>query len=207
MDRMHKWTAVLFSLHTVCLASSNTQFWFGMGYDLATQALSLDTKLVPVELSMYTPPLSRVPLSIDESGLFLTFEAEQAFTPDVSGSLKFVLSNPDKGLIHPYLSHHCTTLVEAYGKYHYNQFTYLMGYSFQHDHIQASTPQGSFHYDATRVISSLSAGAETHIQDNLRLTFNTLATIPFVENSASTPVAFNAKYNVRVGLAYHLQTL
>lgn len=208
MDIMHKWTKVLLLLiHGTCLALSDTNFWIAAGYDLSSQAFSIDSKAIPPDLGMYLPPINRIPVSLDESGFFMSLEMEKPVAYNASGSLKIVLFNPEKSVIKPLLVHNTGTFVEAYGKYHHNQFTYLLGYSLQHDSIKTANLSGTYSDETSRIISSVAAGAEINLNLQTRLSFTTLTTIPFFDDSNPSLVAVHSKYNVRVALAYNIENL
>lgn len=208
MDIKHKSTKVLLVLiQGICLAISNTHFWLGAGYDLSAQAFSIDSKIIPDEILMHIPPLDRIPLTLDESGFYMTMEAEKLLSPDFSGSVRFMFFHPEKSALKPLIVHTSGTVLETYGKYHYNQFTYLFGYSIQHDSITLSSLSSPYSNECTRVISSIALGTELNISPNSRLSFSTLTTIPFFDEANASPVTPHSKYNIRIGLAYSLDSL
>lgn len=208
MDITHKSTKILLVLiQGTCLAISNTHFWVGAGYDFSTQAFSIDSKIIPDELAMQIPPLDRIPLTLDESGFFMAVEAEKHISSDFSSSVKFMFYHPEKSALKPLIVHTSGTILETYGKYHYNQFTYLLGYSIQHDFIKFSTFSGNYKSECNRIISSVAVGTELSVSPNARLSFSTFTTIPFFDEVSKKSIMPHSKYNVRVGLAYSLDSL
>lgn len=207
MDRMQKLTrSLLVLIQGMSFAAGGINFWLSGGYDFSTQQLTVSPQVIPL-INDNIVLMDSVELSLDQSGPFIALEAEQYFSPEYSGSLKAVFYNSDKSLLKPYLNRNSGTILEGYSKYHYNNFTYALGYSLQHDALSFSTPDNSYNYQYSRIKTALALSTEIPVNEYSRISFTSIISTPFSDEADTDSITPKAQYNMRVALAYNLDNL
>lgn|GEM_PF-4827825 len=206
---MRKWTRpILILMHIFSIANQNTQLWISAGYDQTLDEMEVSREFLSTsELSELQVSLIS-PASINKSNPFIAIEIERAFSTSYSGSLKAVLSNFDKSIIKPLFTHNSGIIIESYGKYHYNNFSYLIGYSLQHDDINISLPSELFSSSSTlsssQITTSIVLGSEIALTNASRLTFTTMSTLPVYDAINKAIIASKSHFSVKISLAYNI---
>lgn len=207
MDKIHKSIKSLLLLaSTISLANETLHFWVGGGYNFASQEVSIASSVLPYEISR-SIPLKEIPCSLNESSPFLSIEIEKDFSTSVSASIKSILHPQIKSFL-PISEHYSNVLLEAYGKYHHNEFTYLLGYSLKEDHFNFVSEDGLTVFKNDTIQTALSFGAEMALNDYSRASVSTMAvTSPSNYKKDNLPIDLELYWNVRVGLSYSLKNI
>lgn len=182
MVRKLKLIIPLLILSQFGFADTASKFWLGVGYDYGTQYFQVDSQVYG-ELATKLP-VHHGYIALNEHYPFITIEAEHHLSPCFSTSVKTMLANTDKSFIPGVLLHRNHAFLEVFGKYHLNQFSYLLGYSMKQGYLKLQAFDNNSSCQEHQYISpGIALGGEMVLSENSKTELIAVLTPPLGSNT------------------------
>lgn len=217
MDRMRKLTALLLLIPGISFAvETETQIWIGTGYEKSLYSITTGNRLTRKVLAdggLAALPVNTLSISCDESSPFIVLEAERPFSNSFSGSLRLMLQHPDRSIL-PVYHHTSGTVLEAFGKYRHNSFTYAVGCSVRQDQFNISYFDNGYSNESfsgkiktNTIATAFSLASEMDLNEYSKLSF--IITTPTTPNDtySTAGIITSETFNTKIAVSYNLKNL